>query len=77
MNPPPRDEAYWVANMTANKQLQFEIWRSDPGTEAMTWSFTDPERVSNQLEREIYAITLNEQKQFKKQFSIHLIMLEA
>jgi len=77
MNPQPRDEAYRVANMTANKQLQFEIWRSDPATEAMTWSFTDLERVSNQLEREIYAITLNEQKQFKKQFSIRLIMLEA
>jgi hypothetical protein len=37
----------------------------------------DFERVTIQLEREIYGITSNEQKQFKNEFSIHLIMLEA
>ena len=35
------------------------------------------ERVTIQLEREIYGITSNEQKRFKKEFSIHLIEFEA
>ena len=35
------------------------------------------EHVTIQLEREIYGITLNEQKRFKKEFSIHIIEFEA
>jgi hypothetical protein len=71
------DEAYAAANMTADKQLQFQIRLSDAETEATTWSLADTERVTNQLEREIYGITLNDQKQFKTEFSIHLIEFEA
>jgi len=35
------------------------------------------ERVTNQLEREIYGITLNEQKRVKREFSIRLIEFKA
>jgi hypothetical protein len=59
------DEAYGVANMTADKRVQFHIRLSDAATEANTWSLADTERVTNQLEREIYGITSNEQKRFK------------
>jgi hypothetical protein len=37
----------------------------------------DTERVTIQLEREIYGITSNEQKQLKKEFSSRLIKFEA
>jgi len=59
--------------MTADKRLEFRICLSDDETEATTWSFADTERVANQLEKEIYGITSNEQKWFKKEFSIRLI----
>jgi len=59
------DEAYGVANMTADQRLQFEVRLSDAEIEATTWSLADPEQVTNQLEREIHGITLNEQKHFK------------
>jgi thiaminase len=72
-----KDEAYRAANMTPNKQLQFHIRLSDAETEATTWSLADTERVTNQLEREIYGITLNEQKRFKTEFSIRMIEFEA
>jgi len=71
------DKAYGAANMTANKRLQFHIRLSDAETEATTWNLADMERVTNQLEREIYGITSNEQKQFKTEFSICLIEFEA
>ena len=71
------DEAYGVANMTADKQLQFLICLSDAETEAMTWSLADTECVTNQLKRETYSITSNEQNRFKTEFSIHLIEFEA
>jgi len=71
------DEAYGAANMTANKRLQFQIHLSAAETEATTWSLADMERVTNQLEREIYFITSNEQKRFKTEFSICLIEFEA
>jgi hypothetical protein len=63
--------------MTANKRLQFRLRLSDAETEATTWSLPDTERVTIQLEREIYGITSNEQKRLKKEFSIHLIKFEA
>jgi hypothetical protein len=43
----------------------------------MTWSLADAEQAANQLEREIYGITLNEQKGFKKAFSICLIEFQS
>jgi hypothetical protein len=43
----------------------------------MTWSLADMERVTNQLEREIYGITLNAQKWFKMEFSSRLIEFET
>jgi hypothetical protein len=63
--------------MTANKRLQFRLRLSDAETEATTWSLPDTERVTIQLESEIYGITSNEQKRLKKKFSIRLIKFEA
>jgi len=71
------DEAYGAANMTANKRLQFQIRLSDAETEPTSWSLADSERVTNQLEREIYCITSNEHMRFKKEFSLCLIEFEA
>jgi len=71
------DEVYGAANMTADKRLQFRIRLSDAETDATTWSLADTERVTNQLEREIYGITSNEQKRLKKEFSIRIIEFEA
>jgi hypothetical protein len=63
--------------MTADQRLQFQICLSVPETDTTTWSLADTERVTNQLEREIYVITSNEQKRFRTEFSIHLIEFEA
>jgi len=71
------DEAYRAATMTAHKRQQFPIYLSDADTDAMTWSLAGTEWDTNQLEREIYGITSNEQKRFKTEFSIHLIEFEA
>jgi len=71
------DEAYGAPNLTADKRLQFQNRLSDAGTEASTWSLADSERITIQLEREIYGITSNEQKRFKKEFSIRLIEFGA
>jgi len=54
------EEAYGAANMTADKRLPFHDCLSDAETEVTTWSLADTERVTNQLEREIYGITSNE-----------------
>jgi hypothetical protein len=50
---------------------------SDAETEATTWSLADTEHASLQLEREIYGITLNEQKWVMMEFSIRLIKFQA
>jgi hypothetical protein len=71
------DEAYGAPNMTADKRLQFQNRLSDAETEATTWSLANLEHGTIQLEREIHGITLNEQKRFKKEFSIRLIEFEA
>ena len=63
--------------MTADKRLQFQIRLSDAETEATIWNLADMERITHQLEREIYGITSNEHKQFKKEFSIRLIGSES
>jgi len=54
------DEACGAANMTADKQLQFQIRLSDAETETMTWSLADTESVIIQLQREIFGITVKE-----------------
>jgi len=43
----------------------------------MTLSLADMKRITNQLQREIHGITLNEQKRIKKEFSIHLIKFKT
>jgi len=63
--------------MTADKRLQFLIRLSDAETESTTWSLAETERVTNQLEREIYGITSNEQEQFRTEYSIRLIEFKA
>jgi len=55
--------------MSTDKRLGFHIHLSDAETEAKTWSWADSECVTNQLEREIYGITSNEQMRFKREFS--------
>jgi len=72
-----KDEAQRAANMTTGKHPQFQIRLSDAETEATTWSFTDTEHVTNQLESEIYGISSNEQMRFKKECCLHLIKFEA
>jgi len=71
------DEAYGVANLTADRWRAVQIRVSDAVTDAATWSLGDTERVTIQLEREIDGITSNEQKRFKKEFSILMIEFEA
>jgi hypothetical protein len=70
-------DAYGAAIITADKQLQFQIRLSDAETDATTLNLADTERVTIQHKREIYGITSNEQKRFRKEFSIRLIQLEA
>ena len=71
------DETYRAANMTTDKGVNVRIHVSNVETAATTWSLADTERITNQLEREIYCITSNQQKQFKKEFSIHWIEFQA
>ena len=71
------EEADGAANMTADKWLEFQnrLWHAE--TEATTWSLANPECVTNQLEKEIYGFTWNEQKRFNKESSICLIEFQA
>jgi hypothetical protein len=63
--------------MNATMRLRFQIRRSDAQTEATTWSLTDTEHVTIQLQSEMYGITWNEQKRFNTEFSILMIEFEA
>jgi len=69
-NTAAEDEAYGAAIMSTDKGLKFRIHLSDAETEARTWSLADTEHVTNQLERETYGITWNEQKRFKTELCI-------
>jgi len=71
------EEVCGVANMTADKRAEFQVCLSDAETEATTSSIADTDRIANQLEREIYGVTSNDQMHFKKEFSIRLIEFEA
>jgi len=71
------DKAYGAANMTPDKWLRFPNRLSDVETEATTRNLADLQYVRIQLKREIYGITSNEQKRFKKEFSISMIKFNA
>jgi len=71
------EEVCGAVNMTANKRVKFQDRLSDAETEATTWSLADIDHIVSQLEREMYGITLNEQRRFKQGLSIHLIEFEA
>ena len=77
MNTAAGEEVYGAANETANKRVEFQVRLSDAETEATTLSVADTDCIANQLEREIYGVTSNEQLCFKMEFSIHLIKFEA
>jgi len=72
-----QDEALGAANMTTDKWMKFHIQLSNAEPEVTTWRLSDTERVTIQLERDIHGITSNEQKRFKKEFSIRIIKFEA
>jgi len=65
-----------VPNMTADKRLQFQNCLSYVQIEATTSSLADPERDTIQLYREIYSISSNEQKRFKKEIFLCLMEFE-
>jgi len=71
----------WVfqteTRVVADEGLKFQIHLSDAEAELRTWSLAGMERITNQLERAIHGITSNEQKRFKKEFSIRLVEFEA
>ena len=71
------NKAYRAAIMTPDKGLQFQIHLSEGETEATTWSLAYSERVTSQMETDIYGINSNNQKWFKQEFSIRLIEFEA
>jgi len=56
-------------------EYQFSV--SNLGTVASTCGIADMDNVVNQLEREIYIITLNQHMQCKQEFSIRLSEFEA
>ena len=71
------DVAFRAVNMTADKQVQFQICLSDAGIEAGTWSIAHTDCVVNQLESQIDGITSKDQIRFTKEFSIRLVECEA
>jgi hypothetical protein len=48
------DEPIRVANMTADKPLQFRLRLSDAETEVTTWSWAATEHVTNHLGRDFW-----------------------
>jgi len=72
-----KDEAYRVANMTPDMQMQFQNRLSDVEKEATMWRLADVDHVTLQLKREIFAITSIEQKWFKMEITIRVIEFEA
>jgi hypothetical protein len=69
-------EADRAAERTPNNWLQCPIHISDTETDTTTLSLADTECVTKQLKREIYIITINEEKQFHKEISILWIEFE-
>jgi len=62
----------WPRNSGCKFRLVYSILKQ----KTPSWSLADTERVSNQLGREIYGIFSNQQKWFRKEFSIWLIQFE-
>jgi orotidine-5'-phosphate decarboxylase len=56
---PAQDKPDGVAKKTADKLLQFQNRVSDAGTDAMTCSLADLERINNQLKIVIHGIISN------------------
>jgi len=76
LNTAAENEVCGAADMTTNKQMQFLNYQLEAETETTTWCLPNRKRITNQLEREIYEITLNERKRFQKEFSIRVIELD-
>jgi hypothetical protein len=57
--------------------VHYQIRLSDAETAGTTSRLADTDTMTNQLEREIYGITWNEQMRFKMEFFLHLIEFEA
>jgi len=64
---PAVEELYGVANMTAEKLVEFQVHLSNGETEATTWSMADMDCIGDQPEIEINGITSNVQMRFKKE----------
>jgi len=64
---------YEGADMTADKHAEFQVGQSNAQTEATTWTITHIDCIVDQLKREIYDITSNEQMWFITALPIHLI----
>jgi hypothetical protein len=71
------DKAYVAADLTANKGVPFQICLSYAETQDTSWYLADTERLTKQVEREIYNITSNDQMRFKTEYCICLIEFEA
>jgi len=71
------DEVYWMANMVPNKHVEYQIHLSNAETEATSWSITDMHYITEYLVRERSSITSNIPKQFKNEWSIFSIQIEA
>jgi len=76
MNAAAKEEGYAVANMIADKCVDFQVRLSDAETDAITLSSADTAHLLNQLGREIYCIISTTQMQFKSTLSICLIEFE-
>jgi hypothetical protein len=62
-----------AVHMTADQRVEFQVHISHTETEPSTWNVAHTDRSVSHLDGMIYTITLNEQKLFKKQLTIHLI----
>jgi hypothetical protein len=77
LNNAAADKVCEAADMTTNKQLQLLKCLSEAKTETTTWSLHHTKRASAQLKREIYAITINERRQFQIEFSICMMEFDV
>jgi len=63
--------------MTAYKHVLSQAIQSGMDIQATTWSICGTDHFLSLLESEIYGITSNDQIQFRKEFSIHLMEFQA
>jgi len=69
-------EYHRAATMTPDDSEESQVHLYNAETKATIWSIADTDYTGNQLEREIYGITLNDQKQLMQEFSICIIEYE-